>query len=247
MFIYPLGIRSFISFYEKKSSWHQDRSCISEKIVLNHAVFMVSFFWPWIRKEEIQLIHFSLCKYLGYFLSKNFQQDDIISPLTSRFFVGTNESFIFEFYSNTGHVWAISSIVTKKISHTRPYLKHQFFFSEKLFPLALFRTHNILIRVDMRMFSDFLDVDILVRHGADCREVPNKSREHVKAVSLNSKKTDYNIRARSYFNLFYYEYLKRPNHRRDKSIFPKSLRMDGTRSRTLWCDCFLYSDKCYYI
>lgn len=49
--IYPFCVRSFISFYEKDSIGCKDRSSISEKIVLNHSVLVVSFFWPRIREE----------------------------------------------------------------------------------------------------------------------------------------------------------------------------------------------------
>lgn len=55
-------------------------------------------------------------------------------------------------------------IIAEKISHAGADLEHEFLFSEKRFPLPFHGLHFRFVRKNMRMFCDFLDVDILVGH-----------------------------------------------------------------------------------
>ncbi len=127
---------------------------------------MVSFFWPWVREEQIQLIDFFWSKYFRNLLPVDFEKDNIISPLSCTFFIRAYQPLIFELYTYTRHLWSVGSVITKKIPHACTDFEHQFVFSEKLLPFSFFCAHEILIRIDMIVFSNFLDVDVLVGHRA---------------------------------------------------------------------------------
>ena len=121
-------------------------------------------FRPGIREEEIQFIDFSGSEYLWYLLTKYFEQDHIISPLPRTFLIGADESLEFELYSDTRCIRIITSIIAEEVPHTSPYLEHQLLLSEEFLPSSFLSKHLCLIAPNAWMFSDFLDVDILVGH-----------------------------------------------------------------------------------
>ena len=165
MLIYPLSIRCFISFYQEESTRSQYGCCITEKVILNDTIVKMFLFRPGIREEEIQFINFSGGEYFWYFLSKHFQENHIFPSLACTFLIGANQSFEFEFYSHTRCIRIIASIIAEEVPHARPYLEHQFVLSEKFLPFAFLSKHLCLIAPNTGMFSDFLDVNILVGHG----------------------------------------------------------------------------------
>ena len=140
MFIDPLGIARFVCLDQENTVWSQYGSCVTQEIILNHSILVVSFLGPRIREKQIQLIHFTWSEYFGDLLTEDFQQNHIVSPLPCRFLISTNESLEFEFDADTGSIRVIFCIIAEEISHTCADFEHEpgiFSFIEPPCPLGI--------------------------------------------------------------------------------------------------------------